>query len=105
MLDHDNFELIVMEDAISFIVMPHLVHRDIIIRIPRMGIVCLAGAEYLNDKYGLPGLINSVPSMTNDVTDSSPTFWERWHNLTITVCFFKAAMALIQPVFKDEPAE
>ncbi|XP_063677336.1 UDP-glucuronosyltransferase 2B16-like [Bolinopsis microptera] len=103
LLDHGNFELIVMEDGMTVVAMSQLLHRDI--RIPTIGVVCIAGAGDMNNRYGLPGLINSVPSLTNDVTDSSPTFWERWRTLTNIVRLFKACMALIQPIFMNEPPE
>ena len=102
LLDHGNFELIVLENSKSMVPRSQLLRRDI--RIPRIGIFGVAVA--VNERYGLPGLINSVPSMTNDVTDSSPTFLERCYTLTNIVRLFKAFIAAwIKPIFMNEPPE
>ena len=77
LLDTGKFDLIVVEDSISYQSSGGLANRDI----PIMGLVCTGIVKDLNLKYNLPGLLNSEPSTVNDVTDSSPTFVERLQTL------------------------
>ena len=101
LLDTGKFELIVLEEGISLLAMVHLTHQDI----PIMGLVCHAGARDNNDRFGLPGLINSIPSYSNDITDSPPTFVERWQTLVRIGRFFAAVITIIQSMLQEVPVE
>ncbi|KAL5261603.1 hypothetical protein ACHWQZ_G007334 [Mnemiopsis leidyi] len=77
LLNTGKFDLIVLEDSASFEAMVPLSRQDI----PIMGIYCVPAISDARDRLNLPGLANSEPRMFNDVTDSSPTFSERFKNV------------------------
>jgi len=99
LLNTGNFDLIVVEDFVSDKAMDVLRSRDI----PRIGLICHAGAGQINGRFGLPGLANSVPSFINNITNSPPTFVERWNNLVKLGRFLKAIIAIYEPILQDEP--
>ena len=77
LLEKGKFEMIVLENSISLLAMIDLADRDI----PIMGVVPYPVVRDVNDRFGLPGLFTSVPSWTNDVKNSPPTFVERFQTL------------------------
>ena len=72
MLNSNNFELVVVEDSVSLPALYPLFHLDI----PIVGLFCLPINE-VNQRFGLPVLMNSEPSTMNDVTNSPPSLIER----------------------------
>ena len=76
LLEAGKFDLIVLEDSASFEAMVPLSQRNI----PIMGLICVPATKEARDRFNFPGLQNSEPGMLNDVTDSSPTFQERFKN-------------------------
>ena len=92
LLNDGKIDLVVLENSIALQAMVSLVHRDI----PIVGLVCYPGARGVNDRFGVLGLLNGVPSWTNGVRNSPPTFSERWKNLVRMSRFFNAFMPAIQ---------
>ena len=92
LLDNGEIDLIVLENSIALLAMVSLVHRDI----PTMGIVCYPAARDVNDRFGQLAMLNNIPSWTNDVRNSPPTFLERFRTMVKMIRFFTTFNSMIQ---------
>jgi glucuronosyltransferase len=100
LLKAGKFDLIVLEDHISPMAMVTLIHYDI----PKIGVYCIAGAREVGERnFGLPGLINSVPSLTNNVTNSPPSFADRWQILMRNTRSFAAFLTVMNVIVGETP--
>ena len=99
LLEEEKFDLVVLEDYNAPLAIAALKETSI----PVIGIVCHAGAAGMNPRYGLPGLLNSMPGLFNDITDSPPNFIERWQTLVRTGKFYLAASTIIDSFIKISP--
>ncbi|KAL5260556.1 hypothetical protein ACHWQZ_G010637 [Mnemiopsis leidyi] len=99
LVEREKFDLVVLEDYNALLAKAALKEMNI----PVMGVVCHTGAAEMNSRYSLPGLLNSVPGLTNDVTDSPPSFYERWQTLVRTGRFYLAISTIIESFIKKTP--
>ena len=100
LLQSGNFDLIVLESSMAARAMLALADKDY----PIMGLFCYPGARDVGGRFGLPGLYNSVPSWTNDVTDSPPTFVERVQTLIRISRFLPPFISSLRPLIGEKAA-
>ena len=92
-LDRSNFKLIVLENSIATFAMDALAQRDI----PIVGLVCYPAARDVNDRFGVLAWLNGIPTWTNGLKNSRPTFIERLQTLLTMGRFYSYFTSKIQP--------
>ena len=100
LLQSGNFDLVVLESSMAARAMLALADKNY----PIMGLMCYPGARDVGGRFGLPGLYNSVPSWTNDVTDSPPTFVERVQTLIRIARFLPPFIFSLRPLIGEKAA-
>ena len=93
LLDRGNFNLFVLENSMATFAMDALAQRDI----PIVGLVCYPVARDVNDRFGVLAWLNGLPSWTNGLKNSRPTFIERLQTLLTLGRFYSSFTFKIQP--------
>ncbi|KAL5269663.1 hypothetical protein ACHWQZ_G003201 [Mnemiopsis leidyi] len=99
LLRSGGFDLVLVEDSATIPAIKVLVRLET----PIIAIMPLAETKIVRQKYALPGLMNSEPSMLNDITGNiPPSLIERLRTLYRTLKIGKAYIPYLINLLKDD---